>query len=583
MYSLEELYEELPEVLQDEAWWKEWKEQWSRTQGRGSKLEGSTSFKSPSETLTSQAAAVAQGRVDPPHERQDVQQEEVAAKYRAELLEASVRMDLLHRNLLQEEMQFNAQAIQAARTADARLKSAGMTTRFYRQLKKPAWDHQVLRSGQGIRQNVSRRTGRILEALRLQTLKDGEIRMNSQSIDDEWAEQIGRALVEEKSSYSFIDLSSNFISSQGFRWVSLGLSQQTRLSDLRLSGNPLDGDAMDLIADCMTINTSITSLDLSCLKFGEKRAGSSLPGDGAPGEEEQRTAAGLKLGMSRFLHSLLLSISLTRLDLGGNGMGSTQFRQLCDWNDLGVDGGGYLGRLLAASSRIQHVDASSNWLGTEGATNFFLQLNTNTGLTSLNLSSNKMFLSEDVSPPMNKIFLYFPRLVDLNVSANDAFAGSNLLDQDSFKSSHLGGIKLMLNKNPIGIDGCKRLVRAAGSWFPIVHLELRGCDLEDSYLIVLGAMLLSASSLRRLHLADNRITERGVSFILRWLQVPESKSRLEVLDMDGNRCQDPVAGCQHIPSLRSIFLRSNLVSDMATQQVHDMLKTRGFGQISILL
>mmetsp|Transcript_10217 Transcript_10217/g.34083 ORF Transcript_10217/g.34083 Transcript_10217/m.34083 type:complete len:152 (+) Transcript_10217:1561-2016(+) len=117
--------------------------------------------------------------------------------------------------------------------------------------------------------------------------------------------------------------------------------------------------------------------------------------------------------------------------------------------------------------------------------------------------------------------------------------------------------------------------------------QLRGCDLEDSYLIVLGAMLLSASSLRRLHLADNRITERGVSFILRWLQVPESKSRLEVLDMDGNRCQDPVvpllAGCQHIPSLRSIFLRSNLVSDMATQQVHDMLKTRGFGQISILL
>ena len=80
--------------------------------------------------------------------------------------------------------------------------------------------------------------------------------------------------MEEKPSYSFIDLSSNLISSRGFRWVSLGLSQQTRLSDLRLSGNPLDGDAMDLIADCMTINTSITSLDLSRLSRSDQVVGS---------------------------------------------------------------------------------------------------------------------------------------------------------------------------------------------------------------------------------------------------------------------------------------------------------------------
>ena len=58
-------------------------------------------------------------------------------------------MELLHRNLLQEEMQFNARAIQAARTADARLKSAGMTTRFYRQLKKP-----VRRESGGLRVEV---------------------------------------------------------------------------------------------------------------------------------------------------------------------------------------------------------------------------------------------------------------------------------------------------------------------------------------------------------------------------------------------------------------------------------------------
>ena len=49
----------------------------------------------------------------------------------------------------------------------------------------------------------------------------------------------------------------------------------------------------------------------------------------------------------------------------------------------GPDGGAHLGRLLSAAPRIQYIDASSNFFGSEGADYMSLQIDTNTALTDL--------------------------------------------------------------------------------------------------------------------------------------------------------------------------------------------------------
>jgi hypothetical protein len=55
----------------------------------------------------------------------------------------------------------------------------------------------------------------------------------------------------------------------------------------------------------------------------------------------------------------------------------------------GPDGGAHLGRLLSAAPRIQYIDASSNFFGSEGADYMSLQIDTNTALTDLVAISKK--------------------------------------------------------------------------------------------------------------------------------------------------------------------------------------------------
>jgi hypothetical protein len=58
----------------------------------------------------------------------------------------------------------------------------------------------------------------------------------------------------------------------------------------------------------------------------------------------------------------------------------------------GPDGGAHLGRLLSAAPRIQYIDASSNFFGSEGADYMSLQIDTNTALTDLVAFPRKLCL-----------------------------------------------------------------------------------------------------------------------------------------------------------------------------------------------
>ncbi|XP_068753925.1 nucleotide-binding oligomerization domain-containing protein 2-like [Montipora capricornis] len=132
---------------------------------------------------------------------------------------------------------------------------------------------------------------------------------------------------------------------------SQALTVNTSLTTLDLTWNSIGDEDASSLSQALAVNTSLTTLDLTWNSIGDEDA-------------------------SSLSQALAVNTSLTTLDLSHN--------------SIGAEGATSLSQALAVNTSLTTLDLSDNSIGAEGATSLSQALAVNTCLTTLNLSYNSV-------------------------------------------------------------------------------------------------------------------------------------------------------------------------------------------------
>ncbi len=184
-------------------------------------------------------------------------------------------------------------------------------------------------------------------------------------------------LVNDNTSLTWLDLSSNNIGPEGTKAIAKALENNTSLTSLDLSSNNIGPEGTKALAKALENNTSLTSLILWKNNIGPEGAKAL-----AKALENNTRLTSLYLwknnigpeGTKAIAKALENNTRLTSIDLIGN--------------DIGPEGAKAIAKSLEKNTSLTSLNLMRNNIGPEGAKAIAKALENNTSLTSLNLESN---------------------------------------------------------------------------------------------------------------------------------------------------------------------------------------------------
>ena len=173
--------------------------------------------------------------------------------------------------------------------------------------------------------------------------------------------------------------SSIFLNIEFIEMFYQALRVNTSLSSLDLSCNFIGDEGANSLAQALRVNTSLSSLDLSCNSIGDEGANSLAQvlrvNTSLFSLRLQNNSVGPE-GVNSLSQALKVNTSLSSLDLNDN--------------SIGDEGANSLAQALRVNTSLSSLDLTRNSIGDEGANSLAQALRVNTSLSSLNLSFNSI-------------------------------------------------------------------------------------------------------------------------------------------------------------------------------------------------
>ncbi|XP_068699981.1 nucleotide-binding oligomerization domain-containing protein 2-like isoform X2 [Montipora foliosa] len=318
-------------------------------------------------------------------------------------------------------------------------------------------------------------------------------------------------------SLTTLDLSGSFIGDEGATSLSQTLAVNTSLTTLYLSGSFIGAEGATSLSQALAVNTSLTTLGLAHNSIGDEGATSLSQ---ALAVNTSLTTLYLSLnsigaeGATSLSQALAVNTSLTTLNLSDN--------------SIGAEGATSLSQALAVNTSLATLYLSDNSIGAEGATSLSQALAVNTSLTTLYLSLNS--IGAEGATSLSQALAVNTSLTTLNLSHNsDGDEGATSLSQSLAVNTSL--TTLYLRYNSIGAEGATSLSQALA-----VNTSLTTLDLSLNSIGAEGATSLSQAltvntSITTLEVSHSSIGAEGATSLSQALAVNTS---LTTVNLYGN-------------------------------------------------
>ena len=364
------------------------------------------------------------------------------------------------------------------------------------------------------------------------TVKNLELRLCEQTLSPEDINLLTEALTVNKS-LSSLDLSNGPIGDEGANSLAHALRVNTSLSSLKMSFiKSIGAEGADSLAQALEVNTSLSSLSLRHISIGDK-------------------------GANSLAQALRVNTSLSSLDLNSN--------------SIRDEGANSLAQALSVNTSLSSLDLGCNCIYDKGANSLAQALSVNTSLSSLDLGYNDIYdkganslaqaLSENAS------------LSSLNLSENSiGNEGANSLAQALRVNTSL--CSLDLGYNCIYDNGANLLAQALSVNTSLSSLDLGYNDIHDKGANSLAQALSENASLSSLNLSGNSIGNEGANSLAQALRVNTSLSSLEMrYNSIGNEGANSLAQFLRVnTSLSSLDLRYNSIGNKGINSLIQALR-----------
>ena len=304
------------------------------------------------------------------------------------------------------------------------------------------------------------------------------------------------------------------------------------------------------LSQVLTVNTSLTTLNLTWTSIGAERANSLSQALAANTSlttlDLSHNTIGVE-GATSLSQALAVNTSLTTLDLSRNFIGAegatSLFQALAvntslttlhlSWNSIGAEGATSLSQALAGNTSLTTLNLSYNSIGAEGANSLFQSLAVNTSLTTLDLSYN--FIGAEGATSLSQALAVNTSLTTLDLSGNSIGAeGATSLSQALAVNTSL--TTLNLSDNFLGDEGAASLSQALAVNTSLTTLHLYGTSISAEGATSLSQALAVNTFLTTLHLTRNSIGAEGATSLSQALAVNTS---LTTLNLSGNSIGAP--------------------------------------------
>ena len=336
---------------------------------------------------------------------------------------------------------------------------------------------------------------------------------------------------------------------------------------------------IDMLAHVLTVNTSLSSLDLrdegpdslvaSAKTYHPRVLGYSIGNEGA-------NSLGHALEVNTSLSSLVLSAN----SIGHEGANSlahalsvntSLFSLLLDDNSIGKKGAISLAQALRVNTSLSSLDLSRNSIGHEGAISLAQALGVNTSLSSLDLSGNS--IGDEGAISLAQALRVNTSLSSLDLSGNSiGDEGAISLAQALIVSTFLSSLDL--SRNSIGDEGANSLSQALRRNTSLSSMNLGYNSISNEGAISLAQVLRVNSSLCSLQLFWNYIGDGEANSLAQALSLNTSLSSLDLSHNSiGAEGANSLAQALRVnTSLSSLDLGANSVGDEGANSLAQALR-----------
>ncbi|XP_044170560.1 NLR family CARD domain-containing protein 3-like [Acropora millepora] len=333
-------------------------------------------------------------------------------------------------------------------------------------------------------------------------------------------------------SLTSLDLSHTSIGDEGAKSISEALRVNTSLTSLDLSHNSIHDEGAKSISEALRVNTSLTSLFLDW---------NSIRDEGAKSLSE----------------ALRVNTSLTYLVL--------------DWNSIGGEGAKSLFETLRVNTSLTSLDLSHNSIHDEGAKSLSEALGVNTSLTFLGLDWNS--IRDERAKSLSEALRVNTSLTSLVLDWN-SIGGEGVKSLSEALRVNTSLTSLDLSHNSIHDEGGKSLSEALGVNTSLTFLGLDWKSIGGEGAKCLSEALRVNTSLTSLDLSHTSIGDEGAKSISEALRVNTSLTSL-VLDWNsigGEGAKSLFETLRVNTSLTSLDLSHNSIHDEGAKSLSEALR-----------
>ena len=369
-----------------------------------------------------------------------------------------------------------------------------------------------------------------------------ECKLSSETLYTKLAHLFGRGLVLVDIELERYYLHLRRLGKESFSTIFLALTVNTSLTSLDLSFISIGDEGANSLSQALRVNTSLASLDLSGSKIGDEGANSLSKVLRVNNSLTSLNFRGNRIsykGVYFLSQALRVNTSLTSLNLSRNCIGCKGINALSQalqgkntsltsldlsWNSIGYDEANSLSEALRVkNTSLTSLDLSWNTIGSKGADYLYWAMRVNTTLTSLNLFGN--FIGYEGANSLSWALRKNTSLTSLVLRDNFiGYKGANSISQALRVNTSL--TSLDLSQNSFGDKGANSLSEALRVNTSLTSLNLASNSIGDEGANSLSQALRVNTSLTSLNLLHNSIGDEGANSLSQALRVNTSLSSL---------------------------------------------------------
>ena len=387
-----------------------------------------------------------------------------------------------------------------------------------------------------------------------------------------------------------LDLSDNYIGSDGAVALAEGLKCCAIIQTLNLSSNSVGSDGTVALAEGLKCYTNLETLDISHNSIGSDGAVALAEGLKCCANLQELNLSSNSIGSDgavALVEGLKCCTNLQTLDLSSNSIGSDGAVALAEGlkcctnlqtldlssNSIGSDGAVALAEGLKCCTNLQTLDLSSNSIGLDGAVALAEGLKRCTNLQTLNLSHSSIF--SDSAVALAEGLKCCANLQTLNLGNNSiGSAGAVALAEGLKCCANLQ--TLHLHSNSIGSDGAVALLKRCTN-LQLLGLHSNSIGSDGAVALAEGLIaegLKCCANLQKLYLGSNSIGSDGAVALAEGLKCC---ANLQTLNLGSNSIGSDGAvalaeGLKCCTNLETLYLSDNSIGSDGAVALAEGLK-----------